>query len=237
MTASRAALTRDDLRVRISVQHVRLGGVEHRVIRPARPLRNGALYRSHSFYDMYVDRADGRRIATLFLLAARSPRSLVHLPTRAAPTAPDVGWLGEQPLDLVLAHRATQFPVTRWKRLRERLNAGNAPRELRTARVPLGDVPAGEESSGTPVDDHWRRDPLRQHVHARTLFLTGGTGAFREAARDLLDVTREGPPAAATRLYIPGSCNYHVCRLLHAWEDLDHGREQFHVEFCPTWAR
>jgi hypothetical protein len=90
---------------------------------------------------MYVDRTEGRRIGTLWLLAARSPRSLVYLPMRTAPAAPGIGWEDEQPLDLVLAPSAVQLRPSRWKRLRERLNAGNAPREFRTASVPERDLP------------------------------------------------------------------------------------------------
>lgn len=113
MTASRAPLTRDSLRVKIVVQRVRLAGTEYRVIRPARPLKNGALYKS-GHYHMYVDRTDGRRIGTLWLLAARSPRSLVYLPMRTTPVAPGVGWEDEQSLDLVLAPphgAAASFPL------------------------------------------------------------------------------------------------------------------------------
>ncbi|MCN9244399.1 hypothetical protein NGF19_27065 [Streptomyces sp. RY43-2] len=73
----------------VAVQRVRLAGTEYRVIRPARPLRNGALYKARGHYEMYVERTDGRRIGTLWLLAARSPRSLVYLPMRTAPTIPD----------------------------------------------------------------------------------------------------------------------------------------------------
>ncbi|QKW08289.1 hypothetical protein HUT18_19845 [Streptomyces sp. NA04227] len=243
MSASRAALTREDLRVKISVQKVRLDGVEHRVISPAGPLRNGALYHRSDNYDMFVDRSDGRRIGTLWLLAARSPHTLVHLPMRATADEepPGGGWRDEKPVDLVLAHRAVQFRPSRWKRLRERLRAANAPRELRTASVPGTDLPERvppEDRDPVHISDSAGEDVLHQHRFAETLFLTGTTTALREGAKEFFEVTREGPPHAATQLQISGACNYHVCRGLYYWNDLhDHGWDDFHLEYCPTWKR
>ncbi|MFG3532704.1 hypothetical protein ACGF8B_39235 [Streptomyces sp. NPDC047917] len=239
MTASRAALTRDSLRLKVTIQQVRLGGEEYRVISPAKPLKNGAFYETRSSYDMLVDRPDGRRIGTLLLLAARSPRSLVYLPMRTTATAPGIGWEDEKPFDLVLAHRAVQYRPSQWKNLRARIAAGNAPREVRTASVPETDLAVGaSEIEYAAPSDPATRNLLQQHVHAETLFLTGSTTAFREAASHIFAVVKEGPPAAATRVYIPGGCNYHVCRSIYHWSDLDaHDWEQLHVEFCPPWSR
>ncbi|WP_326692408.1 hypothetical protein OIE63_38305 [Streptomyces sp. NBC_01795] len=79
---------------------------------------------------------------------------------------------------------------------------------------------------------------LRKDVYAETLLLTGGTAAFREGAKEIFAVTKDGPPEAATGLYIPGSCNYHVCRSIYDWETPNmRDWEQLHVEFCPQWAR
>ncbi|MEV5988841.1 hypothetical protein AB0L85_28185 [Streptomyces sp. NPDC052051] len=238
MTASRAPLSRDSLRVKIAVQRVRLAGTEYRVIRPARPLRNGALYKARGHYEMYVDRTDGRRIGTLWLLAARSPRSLVYLPMRTAPTFP--GWEGEQPMDLVLAPRTMQLRPSRWKRIREHLNTGNAARELHTASVPERDLPDLEADSSVP-DNPKEADKfaLRKDVYAETLLLTGGTAAFRKGAKDIFAVTKDGPPAAATGLYLPVGCNYHVCRPIYDWDLTPPSRNwvQLHVAFCPSWAR
>jgi hypothetical protein len=89
-----------------------------------------------------------------------------------------------------------------------------------------------------------RTDPkhgslLHQAVYAETLFLTGDTTAFREAAKEIFAVTKDGPPDhAATKLYVPGACNYHVCRNLYDWPDREEDDwDQFHVEFSPRWAR
>jgi hypothetical protein len=238
MAASRAALTRDDLRMKVAVQRGHLGGTDVRVIRPVKPLKNGALYKARHWHEMYVDRTDGRRIGTLMLLAARSPRSLIYLPMRTTPTAPGVGWDDEKPLDLVLAHRAMQFRPSRWKRLRERINAGNAPRELRTASIPARDLPTDDGIETSTRSDRKNSNLLRQAIYAETLFLTGTTTAFQKAAQEIFAVTKDGPPHAATKHYIPGSCNYHVCRDLYDCPDLEeHDWDQFHVEFCPQWAR
>ncbi|MGY0064390.1 hypothetical protein ACWY4P_49525 [Streptomyces sp. LZ34] len=239
MTASRAPLTRDSLRVKIVVQRVRLAGTEYRVIRPARPLKNGALYQTGDHYDMYVDRTDGRRIGTLWLLAARSPRSLVYLPMRTAPAAPGIGWEHEQPLDLVLAPRAVQLRPSRWKRIRKLLNTAHAPREVRTASVPERDLPDPESDRMIPGNPKEANEVLpRKHVYAETLLLTGGSVAFREGAKEIFAVTRDGPPHAATGHHIPGACNYHVCRGIYDWDSPGtRNWEQLHVEFCPPWAR
>ncbi|MEV4115037.1 hypothetical protein [Nonomuraea sp. NPDC049695] len=127
MAASRAALTRDDLRLKVAVQRGRLGG----------------------------------------------------------------------------AHRAVQFRPSRWKRLRERVNAGNAPRELRTASTPARDLPADHGPNPSVRSDPKHSNLLHQAVYAETLFLTGGTTAFREAAQEIFAVTKDGPPHAATRHYVP----------------------------------
>ncbi|MEW1841936.1 hypothetical protein AB0392_28675 [Nonomuraea angiospora] len=238
MVASRAALTRNDLRLKVAVQRGRLGGTDFRVIRPARPLKNGALYKARHWYEMYADRTDGRRIGTLMLLAARSPRSLIYLPMRTTPTTPGVGWDNEKPLDLVLTHRAVQFRPSRWKQLRERINAGNAPRELRTASIPARDLLADHGLKTSARSDPKHSNLLHQAVYAETLFLTGGTTAFREAAQEIFAVSKDGPPHAVMEHYVPGACNYHVCRSLYEWPDLEeHDWDQFHVEFCPQWAR
>ncbi|UGQ13753.1 hypothetical protein LO772_09220 [Yinghuangia sp. ASG 101] len=241
MAASRAVPGRDGFRTKVAIHRARQGAHDHRVIRPARPLKNAALYDADGDYELYVDRTDGRRLGTLFLLAARSPHSLVYVPLRSGPRVPGLGGWREgepQPLDLVLVPRSRQFRPTHWKQLRARMAAGNAPRELRTASVPETDLTADGDIDWTVSADHYF---LRQHRHAATLFLTGESGAFREAARELFAVTKDGPPVAAKhpRLYFPQGCNYHVCRCLYDWDDLAKHTdwEQMHVTFHPTWAR
>ncbi|WP_240529219.1 hypothetical protein [Streptomyces antioxidans] len=227
--------------MKIAVQKVRLAGTEYRVIRPARPLKNGALYRAGVHYEMYVDRTDGRLIGTLWLLAARSPRSLVYLPMRTAP-AVGIGEQDGQPLDLVLAPRTAQLRPSRWKRIREHLNTGNTVRELRTASVPERDLPDLDADYTIPdKPKEAKKFILRKDIYAETLLLTGGTAAFREGAKKIFAVTKHGPSAAATGFYQPVGCNYHVCRAIYDWgfdrtPNLSEW-EQLHVAFCPQWAR
>ncbi|MEU9117892.1 hypothetical protein AB0D04_40760 [Streptomyces sp. NPDC048483] len=242
MTASRAALTRDDLRVKVVVQRVRLHGTDYRVIRPAKPPKHGALYRARAAYDLLVDRPDGRRIGTLLLLAARSPRSLIYLPLRATAPAPWFGEGDEKPLDLVLAHRAVQFRPSFWKQLRTRINAANAPRELRTARVPESDLPVDETDAPAARSAPYAplsEVRLRRHEYAHTLMLTGSSTAFREAAREIFAVAQEGPSVAAHYNFRDSGCNYHVCRGLYDLPEDPYAPyvEPIHVEFANIWAK
>ncbi|MFC4005850.1 hypothetical protein ACFOY2_01355 [Nonomuraea purpurea] len=228
------------MRVKIAIQRVRVGATEYRVIRPAEPLANGALFDNGRWYSMNVDREDGRRIGALWLLAARSPRSLVYLPIRATPDCPSIDhyWPTEdRPLDLVLVHHSLQFPPSRWKEVRRRISSAKCPRELRTASVPDTDLPADDEIDYRALNYRDNRDVLRQRVHAETLILTGSAPAFRQPARHFFAVAKEGPPAAATSLYLAGGCNYHVCRYFY-WPHLDEGDgQEIHVEYSPSWAR
>lgn len=228
------------MRVKIIVQRVRLDAERYRVIRPAKPLRNAALHDHDRHFSMLVDRADGRRVGALWLLAARSPRSLVYLPMRATPCPPDIGDedYPNAPLDLVLAHHSVQFPPSRWKRVRERITAGNAPREVRTAGAPDSDLPADEEINYRVLNFRDNRDVLLQRLHAETLFLIGSTAAFRQSARHFFTVAREGPPAAArSSVYLQGACNYHFCQNFY-WPHLDsRGNRDIHIEYCPRWSR
>ncbi|MGR7003245.1 hypothetical protein ACU686_43520 [Yinghuangia aomiensis] len=236
MASSRAALGPDGLRAKVVVQRVRLGSDEYRVIRPARA-RNVALYAAERSYRLYVDRADGRQLGTLLMLAARSPRSLVYLPLRSNPDVPDVDPPDEQPLDLVLVPRARQFRPARWKRLRTRITAANAPRELRTASVPENDLAKDIAGDRLPSGDRYT---LRQRLCAETLFLTGASGAFREAARHVFALAADGPPLAAGYYghdYYAWGCNYHHCSNLYARDELPDEWRQVHMAFHPTWAR
>ncbi|MDL4776766.1 MULTISPECIES: hypothetical protein [Thermomonosporaceae] len=74
-----------DRRVRIAVQRVRLDDREYRVVRPARPLKNASLRQMDDWFNFIVDRMEGRLMGAFWLLAARSRRSIIYLPTRTAP--------------------------------------------------------------------------------------------------------------------------------------------------------
>lgn len=210
------------------------------MVTPARPLRHGALHKSRNAYDLLVDRPDGRRVGTLLLLAARSPRSLIYLPLREAAPEPWFGTHDETPLDLVLVHRAVQFRPSHWKRLRARMNSAGARSEPRTVRLPLSDLPTESDgASGRPAP-YVPLEAVRLHrsEHASTLVLTGGTAAFREAARKVFAVAGEGPSVAARQRFEDGGCPYHVCRGLQgAMGPCATDDDPIHVEFVNMWAR
>ncbi|WP_329518764.1 hypothetical protein [Spirillospora sp. NBC_01491] len=225
-----------DRRVRIVVQRVRLGGREYRVISPARPLKNASLRQMDRYFSFTVDRPEGRLMGALWLLAARSRRSVVYLPTRTAPCPPGLEDDGVA-VDLVMSHHSLQLRPAQWKRIRQRISRGNPPRDLRTARLPASDVLVEEDIDFDALDHAENRDLLRQHVYGETLFMTGSTSAFRRQARHFFDAAKTGPKVAARGYpYFPGGCNYHYCTVFD--DDLPEADQQLvHVEYLPSWTR
>ncbi|MEV0280329.1 hypothetical protein AB0I22_28585 [Streptomyces sp. NPDC050610] len=217
---------------RVRIHKVRLGGGEVRVIRPAPSPARLALRDDGHWLSMYADREGAAQLAGAWALAARSARSLIHLPIRANP-APD-GAVGDgEPvaLDLVLLHHSLQFPAAAWKRVRARLGDG----EPHTATTPDRDVP--DESAVDHRRRQYRtyRDHLGFDIAAHTLFVVGSSTAFREhgtALRGLVDQApsyRHRHPDAGhfcveftpgpwsrsrTRRHVPGLLHIEYC---HAW--------------------
>jgi hypothetical protein len=75
--------------------------------------------------DMLVNETAAAGIGALWLLAARSSRSLIHLPLRANASPfyePEPG-IGAR-LDLVLLHHSLRFAPSRWKEVRGKLGRG-----------------------------------------------------------------------------------------------------------------
>ncbi|WP_033820415.1 hypothetical protein [Kitasatospora sp. MBT63] len=217
----------------VVVHRARLGADEFRVIRPAEPLTHAALADHDRYLGAYLDRSTARTIAGLWLLAARSPGSLVHLPMRT--NRPPVGGspAGESPagvgsrLDLVLLHHSLQFAPSRWKHVRSRLDAGR-PRTVR--------LPEAEQDGGAAIDyaaRHYRenRDLFHQHLHAETLFMTGSTKVFRETAHHFLDVADRGPAHVPAH---PGHAHY--CTSLHANAGILGNAREIHIEYCDRWT-
>jgi hypothetical protein len=228
-----------DRRVRIAVQRVRIDGREYRVVRPARPLKNASLRQMDGWSNFTVDRVEGRLMGAFWLLAARSRRSIVYLPTRTAPCPPDLEDDGVS-VDLVLSHHSLQLRPARWKRIRQRINQGNATRELRTARLPADDVLTEEDIDFDVPYYAENRDRLGQHVCAETLFMTASSTVFREQARHFFEVAKTGP-AVAARSYrnFPVACNYHYCvGFDYSVHEADRqGIVPVHVEYLPSWTR
>ncbi|MFJ9952459.1 hypothetical protein [Kitasatospora sp. NPDC091207] len=185
------------MKLRTTVQRVRVGRDEYRVVTAAPQTPGAVLYDDSWSLQMVVDRPAAVDLAAAWALAARSPRSLIHLPLRATagPADPDR-------LDLVLLHHSLGFPPSRWKAVRGRLGTGRP----HTADIPDSDFPAEDDI------DHRRRgfagwrDELRFAGAARTLFLTGSATAFRWTGAWIRSLSTEAP--AALRHYPSGP---HYC--------------------------
>ncbi|MEU3075624.1 hypothetical protein [Streptomyces laurentii] len=213
------------MKLPVVIHQARLGATEFRVIRPARPLHHAALIDHDRYVGAYVDQDAARGIAGLWMLAARSPCSLIHLPLRAHhPEAPDAVGLR---LDLVLLHHSLQFAPSRWKEVRGRLGPG---------RPQTVSLPEAEHADPAVIDYeacHYRenRDLFHQHLHAETLFMTGSARVFRDTARLFLEVAREGP---GHTLAHPGYS--HFCTSLHANAGILGNAREIHIEYSTQWS-
>ncbi|MBV1856597.1 hypothetical protein [Catellatospora tritici] len=222
------------MRVRTRISTVRLGGTEYRVVRPLRPLNRAVLYTEphgiptepHNLA-MFVGRTEAVVLTALWGLAVCSPRSIVYIPMRHATPPADIP-PGPVPLDLVLMHHSLQLPVSRWKEIRARLDAGTAHR----ATVPPYALHSRDDGAAT----HTYRDPLRVDIAAHTVYLTGSATAFRDPGTSLLELTRE---AGGYLKSIDG--RHHYCVELgdhdtHPWfKRRRRFPTQVHVQYCPRW--
>ncbi|MFD9535311.1 hypothetical protein [Streptomyces sp. NPDC060010] len=215
------------MKLPVKIHQNRLGADEFRVIRPAQPLSHAVLIDHDRHLDVYLDQDAARRIAGLWMLAARSPRSLIHLPMRTnrppvREVPDDVGFQ----LDLVLLHHSLQFAPSSWKQVRSRLGAG------RPQTVNLPDTDPVDSAAVDWAARHYQenRDLFHQHLHAETLFMTGSAKVFRETARHFLDVARNGPS------YIPVHPSYpHFCTELHSNDGILGDAREIHIEYCDQW--
>lgn len=176
------------MKLRIRVHQGRLGADHFRVIRPARPV-TGAVLGDHNPWFVLELNADAAFTVTgLWMLAARSRHTLIHLPLRGnTPPTPSLTTVNTGELDMVLSHRDLQFAPHRWKDLRRRLDAGAA----QTVSWNPHDVPTWDEVHELNRHAHRRsshRDRFHQHLHGHTLFMAGNAAAFRRTARYVLDM-------------------------------------------------
>ncbi|MEU0674606.1 hypothetical protein ABZ330_17270 [Streptomyces sp. NPDC006172] len=217
------------MKLQVVVHRARLGAEEFRVVRPARPLARAVLVDHDRYLNAYLDQDAARTIAGLWMLAARSPRSLVHVPMRAGHppdrAVPD-GGVGPR-LDLVLLHHSLQFAPSRWKQVRGRLDPG---------RPQTASLPVAEQDDGAPVGHAARhhqenRDLFHQHLHAETLFMTGSARVFRETAGRFLEVARRGPGYAEAH-----PTSRHFCTELHPADGVLGNAREVHIEYCDQWA-
>ncbi|MBP0450080.1 hypothetical protein J5Y04_11030 [Kitasatospora sp. RG8] len=191
------------MKLRTTVHRVRTGRDEYRVVSATAGEGLAVLYDGPWEMQLYADRAGARDLAAAWALAARSPRSLIHLPLRADAGSPGLEGQEAVPLDLVLLHHSLGFPPSRWKEVRARLGRG-VPH---TADIPESDFPAEDEI------DHERRhfagwrDELHFAGAARTLFLTGSAEAFRRTGTLVRSLDTE---AAAVMARWPNRSHYCV---------------------------
>ncbi|MFG3253686.1 hypothetical protein [Streptomyces sp. NPDC048172] len=216
---------------RVTVHRARLGADEYRVVRPYRPAPRLAVRAGPDFVSVYADREGAAQLLALWALAARSARSLIHLPVRGNPP-PDDPAVAEEPdaMDLVLVHHSLQFPTGSWKRLRSRLGPG----ALRTSATPDDDFPAEAELDFARRDFREYRDHLGFAVAAHTFFVVGSARAFRQHAAELRGLLAEAPS------YLHHHPHGHFCLEFTSgpWA-APRNRPRvpglLHVQFCDTW--
>ncbi|MEU4068195.1 hypothetical protein AB0F25_38355 [Streptomyces wedmorensis] len=218
---------------RVRVHEVRMGGAEVRVIRPDPVPERVALRDDGHWLSMYVDRDGAERLTGLWALAARSARSLVHLPIRANP-APGgvVGDGGPVALDLVLAHHSLQFRAASWKEVRARLGPGRPHR----AATPDRDFPDAGDIDHERRYHRTYRDHLGFDIAAHTLFVVGSATAFREHGTVLRGLADEAP---SHRNRHPGDRHYCVEFSSGPWSRPRTRRNvpgSLHIEYCDTWS-
>lgn len=207
------------MKLPVKIHRARLGGEEFRVIRPGAILPNAVLLDHNHWLDMYVDEAAATAIGGFWLLAARSPRSLIHLPLRANTWPFDESRAGfGAKLDLVLLHHSLQFAPSRWKEVRRKLDTGLPG----TANLPEAALPAPELVHRHHRENH---DLFHQHLHAETLFMTGSAKVFRATAEHFLDVARHGPEAPSR-----------YSERFHSGDGVLGDAREITVEYAKSWA-
>ncbi|WP_411074748.1 hypothetical protein [Streptomyces sp. cmx-4-7] len=219
---------------RVRVHKVRRGGSEVRVVRSdPGPDATGLALRDDGYrLSMYADREGADRLAALWALAARSSRSLVHLPIRENPAPHDgAGDAVPVALDLVLVHHSLRFPASSWKEVRARLGAGTP----HTVTLPDDDLPDGDAVDHGRRHHRTYRDHLGFDIAAHTLFVVGSSTAFREEGAALRDFADR---AASHRRRYPASAHFCVEVSPGPWgrgRTRRHVPGSLHIEYHDRW--
>lgn len=175
------------MQLQISVHHARLGRDEYRVIRPSRPIRGAVLTNRNPRYSFELTAEAAFQVTGLWLLAARSRHSLVHIPLRGNPPPDPDSPTTAGELDLVLGHSHGGFAPNQWKALRHSLDRGRS----QTVVWNPDDVLDWQEVHRDNAKWRWRRPAearLHEQVQAHTLILLGTAGNFLHTARYILDL-------------------------------------------------
>ncbi|MFE0650453.1 hypothetical protein ACFVZH_17890 [Streptomyces sp. NPDC059534] len=216
----------------MDVHRVRVDGGEVRVVRAAPAPGRLVLRDTGHWLSMYADPEGAERLAALWELAARSSRSLVHVPMRAEAAPEGVDGEGVSvALDLVLVHHSLQFLTASWKRVRAGLGAGR-PQVASTPDTYLPDE---------DTVDHGRRyhrtyrDHLGFDIAAHTLFVVGSATAFRDHGTVLRRLVDEAP---SHRRRHPSAGHYCVEFTSGPWSrprTRRHVPGSLHIQYCETW--
>ena len=168
-------------------------------------------------YDQYfgeLDERSFRAVTVAWALAARSPESIVFLPTMKTHAPIEA-------LDLVLVHHRLQLKPSSWKGLRTALGRGR-PTRIRLpaeARARSESQQDGYRASAFYRED---KDSLHYATAARTAIVTGSRIAFEDHLPQLMDV-------AASGFGQPGSQSWRDVCVEIGWPQLE-----LHFHGLPT---
>jgi hypothetical protein len=215
-----------------TVGTARLGSDQIRVVRPARPMQHITLHESRLGAELTVHRDNLTEVADLaaaWWLAARSPRTLIHLPLRTPPAICS-SELGDRPLDLVLLHHSLGFPPSRWKQVRAQLSTAGARQSVDLPAAPFPTITLADHMS---VHHREFRDHFQWTITADTLFLTGSRRAFELRSDQIRKLVEDFPADLAQRP------DWHCCAELNIggpWKA--HRRRSpsayLHIQYCDT---
>ena len=154
------------MKLKIYLYQGRLGAERYQVIRPANPVTGAVLADNKPWFVLELNAAAAFTIAGMWMLAARSPHTLIHLPLRGnTPPQPSPTTVTGGELDLVLSHHDLRFAANQWKHLRHRLGVGAA----HTISWNPNDVPAWDEVhqlNRRARQRSSRGDRFHQHLHS-----------------------------------------------------------------------
>jgi hypothetical protein len=179
---------------RTTVTKATVDGRPFRVVRPARPVTDASLHEDWHGAQLSVHKSFARDLAAAWWLAARSPRSLIHLPLRSSGHIDGDG--DTRPLDLVLLHHSLSFRPASWRALRARTSTGGSPH---TVELPEGSLPAVTDDDHAAVHHREHLDRLHWTVATDTLFITGSRDAFALQASQLRSLVEDSPAFLAER--------------------------------------
>lgn len=216
------------VRITGSIHLARLGPTTYRVIRPAVPIGRVTVRDNQDWWFAAADRAGAMLVAGLIEIAARSPRSLVHVPLRGGSVTPvGWGWLGElAAVDLLLAQPALQFPAHRWPEVRRRLDPG---------RRHSFDIPGRTlEQVCDERPGCWRRTPPAETAlareHAGALLVTATPPALRALADCFAHLAACGPGSV-------GRGAPYFREKIHPLDGLMRRDERgWFLVYCDTWS-